>query len=169
MIDYFSDGLDPRGAEYAAERRTARSARQTAEAMDDMLELAMAPNERARQGVAQRIHGRRMAEAGRRAWWRRLDLLASLALVASVGYCTVATDTPDSGAVRGVPAAGVSQVPDASRAPVRSVRALTPCQQLDVLLARAATHGPHYADTPDLVFPTKADYAGLPDADRCDP
>lgn len=60
---YIRDTFNPRGAEYAATSRAADSAADTKQAMDDMLSLAMAPDERTRQDVARSIYARKRVEA----------------------------------------------------------------------------------------------------------
>lgn len=73
----------------------------------------------------------------------------------------------DSGAEKGDTTAGVSTGADATLAPVRHAQALTPCQQLDIALARAQRRPPPYPDQPDLAELTDADRAGLPNVYEC--
>jgi hypothetical protein len=95
MFGYFRDGVNPRGAEYGATARAARAAEQDAENTGDMLELQMAPNDGVRQELATRIAARRDREQGRRAWWHRLDLIASAIFVAIVvGYMITPIQAP---------------------------------------------------------------------------
>ena len=121
MFDYFKDGVNPRGPESGATARAARQARRSADAAEDMLELEMSTD---RNATAQRIVARRNREAGRRAFWHRLDNLLALAFVAAVAWLmlTPASNAPQSAVTNDTPA-NVSKVPDDAGAPVRQAQA----------------------------------------------
>ncbi len=120
-MGYIRDGFNPRGAEYGATARAADAAAATARSMDDMLELAMAPDERARQEAAQRIYARRQSEArradrGNVVKWILLALIATLV----VAVWQLGDDSSSlSGAYRAFMATPSYEVPRDASAPVR--------------------------------------------------
>lgn len=125
-MGYIRDGFNPRGAEYGATARAAQAAENTQQAMEDMLELAAAPDENARRAIAQQIRARRQRQAvnvgrGRVAKYTILALIAAFC----IGVYQLGDDSSAlSAAYRAFMATPSSQVPDASPAPTRAVRAL---------------------------------------------
>lgn len=122
--DYFRDGFNPRGAEYGATARAADAAQRNAETAEDLLELQLASSDQQRAKIAARISTRREREARRRAWWQRLDLIASALFVGGIAWyvLTPASNAPASAVPHDVPA-HVSKVPDDANAPVRQAQA----------------------------------------------
>jgi len=124
-MGYIRDGFNPRGAEYGATARAADAAAATQQSMDDMLELAMAPDETARQQAAQRIYERRQGEARRASRGSTIKwILLALIAAFSVAVWQLGDDGSSlSGAYRAFMATPTSHDPDTSAAPVRAVRA----------------------------------------------
>ena len=123
--NYIRDGLNPRGAEYGATARGANAAEHTQQSMDDMLDLAMAPDEPARQQIAQQIYDRKQGEA-RSASRGRVVKYIVLTLIAV--FCVLVYQLGDdssavSGAYRAFMATPTHRVPDAQNAPVRPATA----------------------------------------------
>lgn len=86
--NYFRDGLNLRGPEYSATARAARAAENTQRAMDDMLALAMAPDEETRRELAQRIYARKQIEARRARRGETMQLIfITLFVLFIVGLC----------------------------------------------------------------------------------
>lgn len=124
-MGYFRDGLNPRGAEYSATARAAHAAEQTQQAMDDMLDLAMAPTEEARERIAAAIKLRRRRER-QAATARRQFKYAALALLAL--FCAGVYELGDndsslSHAYNAFMSSGSPKVAPHENAAVRQVRA----------------------------------------------
>ena len=105
MFDYIKDAINPRGGQYGATARAAAAAQRHADASEDMLalQLATSPDEYAE--VAARIRRRRAKEGRRRAWWQRVDLIASALFVGGMIWCMAppSSNAPKSAVTRDAP------------------------------------------------------------------
>jgi len=124
-MSYFRDIINPLGPEYGATARAADSAAETSQAMNDMLELAMALDENDRRRVAEQIYGRRQ-RAARDADRNRIFKYIVLALLATL--CVIVYQLGDdrsaiSGAYRAFMSTPSPATPRNAGAPARAVRA----------------------------------------------
>jgi len=126
-MGFIRDILNPLGPQYGASARGADAAAATSESMDDMLALAMQPDELARQHIAQQIYDRRQRQASRAAIGRAFKYFVVLLLGA---FCVVVWQLGDpnsslSSAANAFIDAPLPTAPRDALAPVRAVRA--PC------------------------------------------
>lgn len=123
--NYIRDGINPRGAEYGATARAARAAENTQRAMDDMLALAMAPDEDTRRQLAQQIYARKQIEARRARRSSKVEMiLIALFVLFCIGIYQLGTDgSTISRAFNAYVAAPLSQAAAAAKRPARAVRA----------------------------------------------
>lgn len=138
-MGYIRDGFNPRGAEYGATARAAQAAENTQQAMDDMLALAMAPDEGTRQQVAQGIYDRRQSQA-RRAGFGRAVKYCVFALLGVL--CVVVWQLGDphsslSAAARAFVNAPLPSAPSSAHAPAKAVRAPLYSDLIDLIDASA--------------------------------
>lgn len=115
------DILNPLGPQYGATARAADAAAGTQQGMDDMLLLAMAPDEHVRQSIAGEIYARkqREARAARRGRAFRNVLLLMIAAFCVLVYQLGDDSSAISGAYRAFMATPTHSAPDTSLAPVR--------------------------------------------------
>jgi hypothetical protein len=115
---YIRDRFFPGGAEYNATARAADSAAATNASMDDMLALAMAPDEASRRALAQQIYTRRSTEQRQARTGRWIGRIITLTLLVSVGsFVYVEGTTPDAPVAPYVSPEGPVTAPDAPVAP----------------------------------------------------